>query len=46
MQLALFLGEFDDQNAVLRGERNQHHNPDLRIKIKRKPGSADGRNRP
>ena len=36
--LALLLGEFDDQNAVLRGERDQHDKADLGIKIERQTG--------
>jgi hypothetical protein len=33
--LALVLGEFDDQNPVLRRHRDQHHEPNLGEKIER-----------
>ena len=33
--LALVLGKFDDQNAVLGGQRDQHHEPDLGIEVER-----------
>ena len=33
--LALFLGELDDQDGVLRRQRNQNDEPDLRIEIER-----------
>ncbi len=36
--LAPDLGEFDDQDAVLGGERNQHDETDLRIEIVVEPG--------
>ena len=36
--LALVLGEFDDQDAVLGGERDQHDETDLRVEIERQPG--------
>ena len=45
--LALLLGELDDQDAVLRRQRDQHHQADLRIEIERQPGrSACRRTRP
>ena len=33
--LALLLGEFDDQDAVLGGQRDQHHQADLRVDVER-----------
>ena len=36
--LALLLGEFDDQDAVLGRERDQHHDADLGIKVERQAG--------
>ena len=33
--LALLLGEFDDQDAVLGGERDQHDEADLGIEVER-----------
>ena len=40
---ALLLGEFDDQNAVLGGQRDQHHEADLAVKIEIEPGDLDRR---
>jgi hypothetical protein len=34
----LFLGEFDDQDAVLRRQRDQHDQTDLGIKVQRQAG--------
>ena len=38
--LALLLGELDDQDAVLGGERDQHHHADLRVEIERQARTA------
>ena len=43
--LALLLGEFDDQDAVLRRQRDQHDDADLRVKVEREAGEADRRDR-
>ena len=39
--LALLLRELHDQNAVLGGERDQHHETDLGIEIERKTRDQD-----
>jgi len=44
--LALLLGELDNQDAVLGGERNQHHKPDLTVEIEVQSGKLDAEVRP
>ena len=44
--LALLLGEFDDQDAVLRGEADQHDHADLRVEIERQARRAMTRKEP
>ncbi len=39
--LALLDGEFDDQNAVLGGERDQHHQADLGINVEAQSGEGN-----
>jgi hypothetical protein len=38
---ALFLREFDDQDAILGGERDQHHESDLTIEVEIEAGELD-----
>ena len=40
---AAFLGEFHDENAVLRRQPDQHHHADLRIEIERETRYDDSR---
>ena len=40
-RLALLLGEFDDQDAVLGRQRDQHDQADLRVEIERQSGDQD-----
>ena len=44
--LALLLREFDDQDAVLGGQTDQHDHADLRIKIERQPAENDAAKEP
>ncbi len=37
----MLLGELDNQDAVLGGERDQHHKPDLTVEIEVQPGNLD-----
>lgn len=40
--LALFLGEFHDQDGVLGRQPDEHDQPDLGVEIHIQPGGADG----
>ncbi len=42
---ALLDGELDDQDAVLGGQRDEHHEADLRIDIEGEPCERDGADR-
>ncbi len=44
--LALLLGEFDDQNAVLGRQPDQHDHADLAIEIERQPAMTIAANDP
>ena len=43
--LALILGEFDDQNAILGRHRDQHHEPDLGVQVERQMQDLDAEKR-
>jgi hypothetical protein len=44
--LALLLGELDDQDAVLGGERDQHDQPDLGVEVEGQAGDHDAAKAP